>query len=409
MNLRILLEVAFRTHTTVMNEDVITYFALTGGRPPHIPFGIFQGDRAFHMYVLGKTGTGKSTLLETLAISDIENGRGIILIDPHGDLAERIQARVPKQRKHHLIYVNPANGIGEYGYNPLKNVKPEYISRAVSGLLETMRFHFGEKSWGSRMEHIFRNVLYALLEYGDASLPDILRVLSEKDFREEVLRSVTNPQVIYFFKQEFSKLWGRTLFDAIAPIQNKVGSFLTDPVLRQTLVEHQREISFRRAMDERNIVIINLSRGILGNDTAHFLGSIFTQTITLAAMSRLELQEDRRVPCYLYLDEFEHFVTKSMALTLSEVRKVGLAIVLANQYLHQLPPDIHAAILGNVGTLLCFRVGYEDAQLLSKTFGNEIEVIDMLQLSNHHFFVSLMIHGEPSKPFSGKTSLNGFH
>ncbi|MBN8648315.1 MAG: type IV secretion system DNA-binding domain-containing protein [Caulobacterales bacterium] len=388
-----------------MNDELITYFAITCGRPPSIPFGIFQSDRALHMYVLGKTGTGKSTLLEALAMSDIRNRNGLILIDPHGDLAERLVARIPDERAHHLIYVQPGNGKGVWGYNPLKNVRPEYISRAVSGLLETMRFHFGEKSWGSRMEHILRNVLYALLEYGNATLPDILRMLSEKDFRNEVVRSVTNTQVKYFFQHEFSKLWGRTLFDAIAPIQNKVGSFLTDPILMQTLVEHQNEISFRRAMDTNGIIIINLARGILGNDTAHFLGSIFTQTITLAAMSRLELPPNKRTPCYLYLDEFEHFVTKSMALTLSEVRKVGLALVLANQYLHQLPPDIHAAILGNVGTLVCFRTGAEDARYLAKSFGDEISMIDILHLSNHHFFIQLMIHGEPSKVFSGKTSL----
>ncbi len=388
-----------------MNKPKITYFAETSGRPPHVPFGIYQSDRALHMYILGKTGTGKSTLLETLAMADIADGHGLILIDPHGDLAERLASAVPEYRKHQLIYLDPASDAGTFGYNPLKNIKPEYIARAVSGLLETMRNHFGEKSWGSRMEHILRNVLYALFEYGNACLPDILRMLSEKEFRAQVVRKVTNPQVRYFFKEEFSKLWGRTLFDAIAPIQSKVGALLTDPILVKTLVNHKTEISFRKAMDESQIVIVNLSRGILGSDTAHFLGSVITQTVALDAMSRLELEATKRTPMYLYLDEFEHLLTKGTASMLSEVRKAGLAVILANQYFHQLSPDIHAAIIGNVGTMVCFRVGAEDAKFVSRIFGEEISATNILNQSNHNFFIQMMIEGEPSKPFSGKTSM----
>ncbi len=385
-----------------MNPD-ISYFAVTNSRRPPQPIGLYQADRLQHVYVLGKTGTGKSTLIEALAMQDIAAGRGMILIDPHGDLAERLAARVPEDQQHRLIYIDVANAPGGYGYNPLRNVAAAYIPRVVSGLLETFRHHFGEKSWGSRMEHILRNVLYALLEYGGASLPDILKMLSEKEFRARVTAKVTNRQVRYFFDVEFSKLWGRTLFDAIAPIQNKVGAFLTDPVMMQTLVTHREDVSFRRAMDQGQIVIVNLARGLIGSDTAHFLGSMFTQTIALAALSRLDTPETKRRPAFLYLDEFEHLLTGGTATMLSEVRKAALGVILANQYLHQLDEDVQAAVLGNVGTMIAFRTGPEDAKLLTRLFGSGIELADLQSLPNHSLYVQMMIEGEPSRVFSGNS------
>jgi hypothetical protein len=384
-------------------KDNISYFGITNGRLPHHIFGIYQQDRMQHFYILGKTGTGKSTLLSTLFMEDVVAGRGCVLLDPHGDLASAIARRIPQDQKHRLVYVDPNTSNNSLGYNPLKRVPKSLIPLAVSGLLDTFRQHFGEKAWGSRMEHIFRNVLYALLEYQEASLPDILRMLSEKEYRASVLKKVNNPQVIYFWTVEFTKLWGNSLHEAIAPIQSKVGAFLTDPKLRAFLVDFTEPLSMRYAMDNSQIVIVNLARGILGTDTSNLLGSLLTQTITLAALSRQGIAENKRIPCHLYLDEFEHFLTPSTATMLSEIRKVNLSVTLANQYIHQLPKGLQAAVLGNVGSIVTFRTGPEDARLMRDIFGERINSTDVQQLPNYHFYVSMLIQGEPSVVFSGKT------
>jgi energy-coupling factor transporter ATP-binding protein EcfA2 len=383
-----------------MNPN-ISYFAATNGRPPHRQFGIYQADRMQHVYVIGKTGTGKSTLLHTLFMQDVSASRGCILLDPHGDLSCAIAREVYVSDRARLRYVDIADENSVIGYNPLKAVPAHLIPLAASGLLETFRHHFGEKAWGSRMEHIFRNVLYALLEYQQASLPDVLRMLSEKEFRADVLRRVANPQVQYFWQHEFTKLWGNTLHEAIAPIQSKVGAILTDPKLRQFLVDFTEPLSFRKAMDEGQIVIVNLARGVLGADTSNLLAGLLLQTIALAAMSRQSLPAAERNPCHLYLDEFEHFLTPGTAGMLSEVRKVGLSVTLANQYLYQLDSDIRAAIMGNVGTIISFRVGLEDARTLSRHFEG-VDEIDLQNLPNHDLYVRMMIDGEPSRAFSGK-------
>jgi energy-coupling factor transporter ATP-binding protein EcfA2 len=387
----------------IKNQNAnVSYFATTNGRPPYQNFGIYQTDRLQHVYVLGQTGTGKSTLLQTLFMQDVINGRGCILLDPHGDMSSAITRAAPQDQLHRLRYIDLASGGTSYGYNPLKSMPASLIPSAASGLLETFRHHFGEKAWGSRMEHIFRNVLYALLEYQEGSLADILRMLSEKDFRAEVLAHVRNPQVRYFWEVEFTKLWGSSLFEAIAPIQSKVGAFLTDPKLRAFLLDFDQSLSFRRAMDDGQIIIINLARGVLGADTSSLLGSLMTQTIALAALSRQSTPTSERRPCHLYLDEFEHLLTAGTAGMLSEVRKVGLSVTLANQYLHQLPSSIQAAVLGNVGTIISFRTGPEDARLLTRIFGNEIDPADIMNLPNYQLYVRLLIGGEPSRVFSGR-------
>jgi Helicase HerA, central domain len=383
----------------------ISHFGITNGRTPHRYIGMYQQDRMQHLYVLGKTGTGKSTLLMSLLIGDIETGRGCILLDPHGDLACAIALRIPQAEKHRLLHVDLTSDDIRYGYNPLKNVPSHLIPLAASGLLETFRHHFGEKAWGSRMEHIFRNVLYALLEYKEADLADILRMLAEKEFRAKVLACVTNPQVKYFWNVEYSKLWGSSLFEAIAPIQSKVGAFLTDPKIRRFLLDFKTPLSLRRAMDESNIVIVNLARGILGSDTSNLLGGLLTQTITLAALSRQSLDISERTPCHLYLDEFEYFLTPATATMLSETRKVQLSVTLANQYLYQLSDGVKAAVMGNVGSIISFRTGPEDARVLSRHF-DDVSEMDIQNLPNHHFFVKMIIDGEPSRVFSGNTMID---
>lgn len=380
-------------------EPSFSFLGVTTARPPARRFGLRQADRRQHLYALGQTGAGKSTLIETLLTQDIEAGRGAILLDPHGDLATRLT-------RHHadrVLAFDVATAPGRYGYNPLKAVTPSLIPLAVSGLMETFRHHFGEKAWGPRMEHIFRNVLYALIETGEATLPDVLRMLSEKAFRQQVGERSHNPQVRYFFTDELPKLWGRTYFEAIAPVQSKVGAFLTDPALRRTLVEFETALSFRRAMDQGEVIIVNLARGILGSDTSAIVGSLMVSTITLAALSRQAISERERTQCHLYLDEFEHFLTPGTATMLSEVRKVGLAVTLVNQYLSQLDFDRRAAVLGNVGSQLCFRVGPDDAAIMGARFALAPHEVQGLQsLPNHHFIASLMIDGTPSPAFSGK-------
>jgi energy-coupling factor transporter ATP-binding protein EcfA2 len=385
-----------------MSPD-ISIIGITNARPPQRLFGIHQADRLQHVYVIGKTGTGKSTLLKSLFLQDAINGKAAILIDPHGDLADQVVKLVPASEHKRLIYLDCAKSPGLYGYNPLRNVPEHLIPLAASGIIETFQHHFGEKSWGSRMEHILRNLLYALLEQGDANLPDILRMLSEKDFRQAVTSGVRNPQVRYFFQEEFSRLWGRTLFDAIAPIQNKVGAFLTDPRLVSTLVSFKQEVSFRRAMDDQRLVVVNLARGIMGSDTSDLLGSLFTSAISLAALSRQNLSPKERTPTFLYLDEFEHLLTKGTADMLSIIRKMGIGIVLANQYLAQLDDGTREAVMGNVGTLVVFRVGPEDASILERYSGGDLLAHDFEQLANFDLYAQMMIEGAPGRWFSGRS------
>lgn len=381
-----------------MRKD-ITFFGKTNARLPHRPVGIYTEDRFQHLYVIGKTGTGKTTLLENFIRQDIAAGRGIILLDPDGDLAQRITKSMSEQDKQRLTYLSLGTP-GRYGYNPLKAVAPHLIPLAASGILDTFRHHFGEKAWGHRMEHILRCSLYALLEYGTATLPDILRLLDDKDYRHEVLSHVRNTQVLYFFREEYDKLLPRTRQEAIAPIQSKVGAYLADPHLYKTLVDYEEEISLRRIMDREEMLIVNLCRGRSGSDSAHLLGSLLVTTITLAALSRTSLLEKERVPCFLYLDEFEHFLTGSSAGMLSEVRKMKLSVMLAHQYLAQLPESLRSAVLGNVGTIISFRVGAEDAPLLAREFAPVFAATDFMHLPNHEMFVKLLIKGEVSRGFS---------
>jgi type IV secretory pathway TraG/TraD family ATPase VirD4 len=387
----------------------ISYFGESNGRLPIRPVGIYQEDRFQHMYVIGKTGTGKSTLLFNLMLQDVKAGRGFIFLDPHGDLAEKLVSHISGIDTERLIYFDIPRSSGIYGYNPLKNVKPDMIPLAASGLLDTFRLHFGEKAWGARMEHIFRNVLYALLEYGDANLLDILKMLDSKEYRKEVLRKVKNPQVQYFFKEEFGKLNPRYIAEAIAPIQSKVGAYLTDPRIVKTLIKFETEVSFRRAMDERKIVIVNLARGSIGGDTAHLLGSLLVSTLTLAALSRTNTKEEKRVPAFIYLDEFEHLLTGTVASLLSEIRKMKVGLTLAHQYLYQLPDSIRAAVLGNVGTIISFRIGVDDAHTIAKELTPVFDAETLVQLANYDMCVKLMIEGEPSVGFSAKSSLTMCH
>jgi len=384
-----------------MKKNSVSYFAETNGRKK-IRFGIKNDDRLFHLYVIGKTGTGKSTLMETLARQDIELGHGVCVIDPHGDLAERLVAHIPKERKDDLVYLDAADNNQPYGYNPLRRVRKDKVPLAVSGLMEALKKLFDD-AWGVRMEHVLRNTLYALIECGDATLPDILRMLTDTSFQRSVVKKITNAQVREFWEHEFKDYNPRYRQEMISPIQNKVGAFLADPRLYRIFTEPPVDLHFRQIMDSGKILIVNLAKGRLGDDSANLLGALLVTTLNLAAFSRSELPEDERRPFYIHLDEFQNFTTLSVANTVSELRKFKLGLVLANQHLHQLEPDVMHAVLGNVGTLITFRVGPEDARMLAREFEPVFSAEDLVNIPNHDIYLKLMIDGAPSMPFSATT------
>jgi DNA helicase HerA-like ATPase len=386
-------------------QNTVSYFARTNHRNSSVPFGIKQADRLSHMYVIGKTGVGKSTLLQTLALEDFEAGRGFALVDPHGDLVEPLAEGIATLDPERLVYLNATDPWQPFGYNPLRRVRDDKIPLAVSGLLETLEKLWPD-AWGVRMEHVLRNTLYTLLERDDAKLPDILRLYSDDDFRKEVVRDIRNEVVKKFWESEFNEYPARLRAEACAPIQNKLGALLSDPTLYRILVEPEIDLHFRSLMDEGMILLVNVSKGRLGEDSALLLGSLVVSTLGLAAFSRAEKSSDERKPFFVYLDEFHNFTTLMLANMMSELRKYGVGLVLAHQYFHQLDPDIRHAVLGNAGTLISFRVGAEDAPILAKEFQPEFDVRDLLNLPNHSIYLKLMIDGTPSVPFSA-TAIRG--
>jgi hypothetical protein len=363
----------------------VTHFARTDARGDGRVFGIKRPDRLSHMYIIGKTGTGKSTLLERLILSDIKAGEGLALVDPHGDLAERIAARIPEHRKDDLIYLNVPDRSQPFGYNPLKRVVPERRTLAGSGLLEVFEKMWPE-AWGVRMEHILRNALLALLDQPQAALPDVLKLLSDKRFRKDALQHIDNRQVRAFWENEYEKYSDRMRADGIAPIQNKVGAFLADPTLYRILTNPERLINIRRIMDEGKILLVNLAKGQIGADASSLLGGLLVTTIGLAAFSRQDTDAAARRPFYCYLDEFQNFTTLSVANMLSELRKFRVGMVVVHQYLEQLDPAVRHAVLGNTGTLISFRLGPKDASVIGLEFQEKFTPIDLMNLPNYHIY-----------------------
>lgn len=380
----------------------VTYFARTDARATSTIFGIKNEDRFSHTYILGKTGTGKSTLIETLALADIQSGKGLCVIDPHGDLAERLIARIPSKRKGNLIYFDAPSITQPYGYNPIRKVAPKYIPLAVSGLMEALKKLFDD-AWGVRMEHILRNALYALIEYGGATLPDVLVLLSDKDYRKDVLRHISNQQVKKFWEDEYLDYNPRYRQEAISPIQNKIGAFLADPRLYRIFTSAPIDLHCRKIMDEGKILIVNLSKGKLGDDSAGLLGALLVTTLGLAGLSRADGGEEERKDFFMFVDEFQTYTTLSVATMISELRKFRVGLIFANQHLHQLDDEVKHAVLGNAGTLISFRVGVEDARILAREFEPSFMPYDLINLPNYSIYLKLMIDGTPSRPFSAVT------
>jgi type IV secretory pathway TraG/TraD family ATPase VirD4 len=376
----------------------ITYFAKTNYRSDERRFGIYSYDRLLHTYVIGKTGTGKTTLLETKILQDIAANQGLCLIDPHGDLISRVANSIPPYRKDDVVYLDITDPKQSWGYNPLRRVSYEKRALIASSIIETLKKLWND-AWGVKLEHILRFTLLALLDQPQSDISDIPKMLYDKDFRKNILTNVINQEVVNFWKKEFPRY---SYYD-ILPALNKIGGLLAYPVIKRVLVENKERLSLRKLMDERKIILVNLSKGAIGEDVAQILGSVLLTSISSAAFSRVNVQENDRTPFYVYLDEFQNFTTLSLVNMLSELRKYKVGMILAHQYMDQLTPEIRSAVLGNVGTHISFRVDAFDADLMARKMYPVFESVDFINLPNYHIYLTLMIQGRPSKPFSAIT------
>lgn len=380
-------------------QNDITFFAKTNFRNAERVFGIKQDDRRRHMYVIGKTGMGKTNLLENLAIQDIQKGHGIAFIDPHGDTAEKLIKAIPSHRINDVIYFNPADQDFPIAFNVMEKVDPEYRHLVASGLVGVFKKIWAD-SWGPRLEYILRNAILGLLEYPGSTLLGVTRILVDKSYRERVVEKITDPVVRSFWVDEFSKWDPRVLQEVISPIQNKVGQFLSSALIRNIVGQTVSSFDVRKVMDERKILIMNLSKGRLGEDNSALLGAMMITKIQLAAMGRVDIPEETRADFYLYVDEFQNFATESFANILSEARKYHLNLILANQYVTQIDEKVRDAIFGNAGSIISFRVGAMDAEFLEKEFEPVFMMNDIINLPKYQIYLKLMIDGIAGDAFS---------
>jgi CxxC-x17-CxxC domain-containing protein len=380
----------------------ITLLAKTDYRGEYKKFGIKTDDRRRHMYLVGKTGMGKSCMIENMVIQDIQNGHGIALVDPHGDLVEKVLNFIPPERINDVIYFNPADYEHPIAFNVLENVDPEKRHLIASGLLGIFKKIWAD-SWGPRLEYVLNNTIMALLEYPDSTLLGIMRMLVDKDYRSKVVRNLTDPVVRSFWIDEYDKYPQKFQAEVIAPIQNKVGRFLSTPLTRNIVGQVKSSLSLRDIVDNKKILLMNLSKGRIGEDNSALLGAMIITKIQLAIMSRVDMPEDTRADFYLYVDEFQNFATESFTNILSEARKYRLNLIVAHQYIEQLEESVAAAIFGNVGTIITFRIGAADAEFLEKEFAPHITPEDLVNLAKYKIYTKLMIDGVASSPFQALT------
>jgi CxxC-x17-CxxC domain-containing protein len=380
-------------------KNEIAFFAKTNFRNQDVAFGIKTDDRRRHMYVIGKTGMGKTNLLENLAIQDIQNGHGIAFIDPHGDTAEKLIKAIPSNRINDVIYFNPADQAYPIAFNVMESVDPEFRHLVASGLVGVFKKIWAE-SWGPRLEYILRNAILGLLETPGTTLLGVTRILVDKSYRERIVEKITDPVVRSFWVDEFTQWNDRTLAEVISPIQNKVGQFLSNALVRNIVGQTNSSFDVRKIMDERKILIMNLSKGRLGEDNSALLGAMMITKIQLAAMGRVDIPEETRADFYLYVDEFQNFATESFANILSEARKYHLNLILANQYVTQIDEKVRDAIFGNAGSIISFRVGATDAEFLEKEFEPVFMMNDIVNLPKYQIYLKLMIDGIAGDAFS---------
>jgi CxxC-x17-CxxC domain-containing protein len=384
-------------------ENDITYFGKTNFRGQERVFGIKRDDRRRHTYVIGKTGMGKTTLLSNMIIADINAGNGLAVVDPHGDLAEEILNYIPASRINDVVYFNPADIDYPIAFNVMEHVDVRYRHLVASGLIGVFKKIWAD-SWGPRLEYLLRNTILGLLEYPDSTLLGVPRMLVDDDYRRKVVSKITDPVVRTFWTDEFTKYSKQFTVEAISPIQNKVGQFLSSALVRNIVSQPHSSIDMRDIMDNQKIFIINLAKGRIGEDYSALLGAMLITKIQLAAMERVDIVEKDRKDFYLYVDEFQNFATESFAGILSEARKYRLNIILAHQYIGQLEETVRDAIFGNVGTLICFRVGAADAEFLEKEMEPVFMMNDLVNLAKYDMYLKLMIDGVSGDAFSA-TSL----
>lgn len=382
------------------NDNPICYFAQTNYRNQYDDFGILLRDRLYHFYILGRTGTGKTSLLHTKLAQDIYDGRGICLIDVHGDLVTKIAQTIPSHRKEDMVYLDATDPHLALGYNPLRRVSYEKRPLIVSNILEIFQQLWGNQGWGVKLSHILRNVLLTLLDQEKASFSDILKLLNDNAFRTQCLPNIINPDVRNFWEKEFKNYSAKT---DLVPIYNKLGGILSYPSVKRILVTNTEQISLRSIMDNKKILLVNLSKGVLGADASYILGSLLLTSLASSAFSRIDTPPERREVFFCYLDEFQNYTTASIIDMLSELRKFRLGLIMAHQYISQLDTKIRDAVLGNVGSMVCFRLSQSDARFMEREFHPIFKTVDFVNLANYNIYLKLMIHGTPSKAFSAQT------
>lgn len=387
------------------DPEKITFFAKTDARGANVPFGIKAKDRTRHVYVIGKTGMGKSTLLENMAVQDIKNGEGLAFIDPHGATAETLLEYIPEERKKDVLYFAPFDAENPVAFNVMEDVGPDKRHLVVSGLMSVFKKIWVD-AWSARMEYILQNTLLALLEYPDSTLLGVNRMLSEKHFRKKVIDNISDPAVKSFWVDEFLNYNERYMQEAGDAIKNKIGQFTANPLIRNIIGQPKSSFDIREIMDERKILIMNLSKGLVGESNANLLGSMLTTRIYLAAMSRADLSQrelDQTPNFYFYVDEFQSFANATFADILSEARKYKLNLTIAHQYIEQMEEEVRNAVFGNVGTIVSFRVGPFDAEVLETIFAPQFYAVDICNLGFAQVYLTLMIDGIGSTPFSATT------
>jgi len=369
-------------------------------------FGIKVDDRRRHVYIVGKTGVGKTTLLENIIISDIRSGKGIAFFDPHGESAEKILDFIPEERLDDVIYFDPSDTENPIAFNPMEQVGSEFRHLVASGIMGVFKKIWPD-AWSARMEYILNNTILALLEYPDSTLLGIMRMFAEPAYRKKIVDNLKDPVIKAFWRDEFAKYTQRLETEALAAIQNKIGQFISNPLIRNIMGQPRSTINMREIMDSGKILIVNLSKGRIGEDNSRLLGAMMISRFQLAAMSRVDLPEEKRKDFFLYVDEFQNFATDSFASILSEARKYRLGLILAHQYISQLiegdSTKVRDAVFGNVGTIIAFRVGGADAEFLEKEFMPEFTENDLVNLGKANIYIKLMIDGVASHPFSAET------
>ena len=392
------------------DQQKVTYIGKVDFRNKELPFGIRENDRTKHTYVIGKSGMGKSTLLENLAIQDINNGEGICVIDPHGSMAEKLLDHIPESRIKDVVYFSPSDNDHPIGLNVLEKVPADKRYLVANGLMSAFKKIFvdgdGKATFSARMEYVLNYIILALLENDNQTLLGINRMLFDKEYRKKIVANVTDPTVKDFWLNEYANYTEKTTQELAPGIQNKIGQFVSNPLIRNIIGQQKTSFNIRELMDNKKILIINLSKGKVGEGNANLLGSLLITKIYLAAMSRADIDPyaaEKLPPFYFYVDEFQNFANESFASILSEARKYKLALTVAHQYVEQMTDEVKSAVFGNVGTMIVFRIGATDAEVFEKEFAPYFIMDDFVNLSAHQIYLRLMIDGVGSNPFSAHT------